>query len=689
MEGEDDSGYEAALAQNTELRLQLQTAVADLGRKEEDNAMVRQMHDSLQHLYKRLQEERDALQKRLRQEQVERDEAVKELQGKLAHSREQLKVKCSECEDLQQRYMSPEDVNRLRRKFEDDIREEEFEPHKRLLEGRIAEEQRRALNLQRQLEQERSKMKLAEAELQDKLAAQDLVLHGKQQACDASKLSLEAEKKRVADLEAQASRLRCQLSDQETKAKGLQTQLQERELQSEREQSQLAEQLRLKVDEASDASRKAFQLQRQLEEEGRRQQKLIADAEALRLEQVKLQQQLDQAEAKVQFMGAEVPEEVKRLREELSQQRSSHLAERDQHSNKLKALEEKLQAAEAASKRLEEKLDSLQERDDAHDQAEQKLAAENSSLRAQMEFSEKESESRRQSWREREVMLVKQVEEAASRVESLSDELVQCQVAQEDMERRLHETKQGQQQREASLQAHANQVDSELLAMKEKVERLEKERQEQASASEALRAKLRKEEQCCQLAQAEVSAVNSRLDSERAAWARQSDEAQTAALAAEEQRRSATLQKLSEDHKRQMGKLSAAAKKALQKAKLKRQELKNKCQDLAKRALQLQSEKATAIRVCQENKNAYELRLAELGMAFSGGPHLGYPPENMLLPSPSTTRASEAALAGGTAHRRELREISERLEEHAAWLQSHSRGAKPPPSPPASTTSPP
>merc|ERR1740138_1724465 len=50
-------------------------------------------------------------------------------------------------------------------------------------------------------------------------------------------------------------------------------------------------------------------------------------------------------------------------------------------------------------------------------------------------------------------------------------------------------------------------------------------------------------------------------------------------------------------------------KKGLQKAAKKRQEMKQRCHDLAKRVGQLQHDKAAAIRICEENKAAYEARL--------------------------------------------------------------------------------
>ncbi|CAE8735238.1 unnamed protein product [Polarella glacialis] len=127
--------------------------------------------------------------------------------------------------------------------------------------------------------------------------------------------------------------------------------------------------------------------------------------------------------------------------------------------------------------------------------------------------------------------------------------------------------------------------------------------------------------------------------------------------------------------------LASVTKKALQKSKVRRQEQRNRCQELAKRVMNLQAEKAMAVRVCQENKSSFELRLSELGMTGGSGgekkvlgalPRLGLAAD-FQLPPPSVLRAAETPAAGGTAHRRELRAISERLERHAEWLQSRAK----------------
>eukprot|EP00441_Pelagodinium_beii_P015492 CAMPEP_0197660968 /NCGR_PEP_ID=MMETSP1338-20131121/51170_1 /TAXON_ID=43686 ORGANISM="Pelagodinium beii, Strain RCC1491" /NCGR_SAMPLE_ID=MMETSP1338 /ASSEMBLY_ACC=CAM_ASM_000754 /LENGTH=660 /DNA_ID=CAMNT_0043238431 /DNA_START=32 /DNA_END=2011 /DNA_ORIENTATION=+ len=656
--GEPES-YDWALARITELRVDLETALANAERAQDDNAQLRVVHDGLVDAYKRLQMQTERTKEHLQKEQDEKQDIVREHQRQLAQSRSQLESKARECEDAQQRAVAPVEIHALRMQIAEEV-QEPYEKKLRDLEGRMALEQRRSADLQRQLEQERSKAKMAEAELKEDLDAQKLAARSREQALERKLATLEADAARLGEQEAQALSLRGQLREQEMKTKGLQKALQDLEHRSERESASMAENLRQMVDEASEARRRAHQIELQLDEEDRKRTSLQADLEAARREHLTLKQQLSQAEAKAQAVVLEVPEETRRLREELSQQRAALASEREQRSKSVKALEDKAQAADLAAKRAESKQVQLEEEhrqrlldaQEAQEQAETRLASENASLRAQLDAAEKEAETRRHNWHERESSLLQQVEEAVSRVEALNDELLQCQVTQEEQERRLGESQRAQQQHNHVHQTAASSLEHDLIAMKSKVEMLEKDRSEQAAAADSLQKSLQKEQQCCQSVQAELAATTSRLDAERLGWAKQSDEAQAVWLAAEEQRRSAAMQRQAEEHKKQMQKLVSATKKALQKekAKQKRKDQSNKCHELVKRVAQLQAEKATAIRICQENKSAYELHLAELGMAVGVGP-----------------RASETPTAGGSLHRRELRAISERLERHAEW----------------------
>lgn len=679
----DPESYEWALARVTELRVDLEAALANADRAQEDNAQLRALHDGLVDAYKRLQGQNEKLKEHNQKEQDEREELVREHQKQLAQCRSQLDSKARECEDLQRHSASAPELHALRLQVADEV-QEPYERRLRDLEARLTQEQRRATELQRQVEQERSKAKVAEAELKEEFDAAKLAARNREQVLERKVSGLEAEARRLVETEAKVTKLQCQLRDWEAKARGLQQALQEQELQAEREQAALAENLRSKVEDASDARRRSHQLTLQLEEEDRKYKQLVNEMEVCRREQLSLQQLVEQSQAEAAASVLSLPEETRRLKEELAQQRASLVREREERSRATKVLEEKTQAAEIAAKRAEVKLaqqqeeqrEQLQESQSAKEQAESRLTQENAALRAQLDAAEREAETRRQSWREKEVALVKQVEAAVFRVEGLNDELLQCQAGQEEMERRLQDAKQAKAERDSAAQVASAQLDDELQRLKGKVQKLEVERNDQATAAKSLRASLAKEEQCCRTLQAELQSLSSRLDMERTTWAKKTDEVQLCALTAEEQRRSSALQKQAEEHKRQMYKLSSATKKALQKAKLRREEHKKKCHELVKRISQLQSEKATAIRVCQENKSAFELKLSEFGMVAQ----LGAAPRGLGMAemSLSSLRASaDSPLAGGTAHRRELRAISERLERHAEWLQSRAAGESP------------
>ncbi|CAJ1338097.1 unnamed protein product, partial [Effrenium voratum] len=109
----------------------------------------------------------------------------------------------------------------------------------------------------------------------------------------------------------------------------------------------------------------------------------------------------------------------------------------------------------------------------------QRLTGENAQLRQQLQSLQQEAESRRQSWREKEAELLRQVEQAAAKLEALSAELGPCQAVQQDLERRLREASKSQQEREESFKVHLTSIDTEAVAMKAKVQRLEADRAEQ------------------------------------------------------------------------------------------------------------------------------------------------------------------------------------------------------------------
>ncbi|CAJ1353609.1 unnamed protein product, partial [Effrenium voratum] len=103
----------------------------------------------------------------------------------------------------------------------------------------------------------------------------------------------------------------------------------------------------------------------------------------------------------------------------------------------------------------------------------------------------------------------------------------------------------------------------------------------------------------------------------------------------------------------QLQRAAAERKRSLQKAKVQLQEKHNKCREYSKKVAQLQSEKAVAVRVCEENKRFFELRLSE---------HAGLAGGARLDPTPTWRDTSP-----------ELRELAERLAEHARQLKAAQR----------------
>eukprot|EP00435_Cladocopium_sp_Y103_P066998 s239_g29.t1 len=246
----------------------------------DDNATLKQLHESLQELYRRLQEERDALKRRLRHDQAEMDELVRRTQSELARLREQLRAKCRECEELQHHALSPQEITRWRRRLEEELREAELEPIRRQLEGQIAEAQGQARNIERLLEQERGRARVVEVELKDKLDVETTANRSKDQILERSKVTLEAERRKAEDLQVEVSRLEQQLEDQETRMRGLREQLQARELQSQQEQLVWKQELDRKVHDEQATRRENHQLQELRHEETLRAEKQFQEHEA-------------------------------------------------------------------------------------------------------------------------------------------------------------------------------------------------------------------------------------------------------------------------------------------------------------------------------------------------------------------------------------------------------------------------
>merc|ERR1711865_132297 len=92
--------------------------------------------------------------------------------------------------------------------------------------------------------------------------------------------------------------------------------------------------------------------------------------------------------------------------------------------------------------------------------------------------------------------------------------------------------------------------------------------------------------------------------------------------------------------------------------------------ELVKRIVQLQQEKALAVRVCEENKGAYEMRLSEVGLVSRLGlGSVGVGAADVVgVGQPTVLRSDSGGLGSGVMHRRELHGIMERLEQNAQRL---------------------
>eukprot|EP00439_Symbiodinium_sp_Y106_P050427 s3422_g6.t1 len=101
------------------------------------------------------------------------------------------------------------------------------------------------------------------------------------------------------------------------------------------------------------------------------------------------------------------------------------------------------------------------------------------------------------------------------------------------------------------------------------------------------------EEQQCRKLQEQLAQTIARLDSDRITWRKQADEVHAELLKVEQQKLEAALQAQAEEHKRQQHRLLSERKRSLMKAN----ESRAKSHELRKRVSQLQSEKATAIRL--------------------------------------------------------------------------------------------
>merc|ERR1740129_644313 len=441
-----------------------------------------------------------------------------------------------------------------------------------------------------------------EQEHEDQLSEQAQGHKLREQAIERKVSSLEAEVRANMDAAASAAHARAQLHDQETKLAGLQCALLEHESRSEQERVKMTDELRARVDELSAARRRTHELQVQFDQADRREEQLLADGEGLRRERAKLTAQLQEARAKVALMRP--AEESDRLQEELVQLRQRMEVEREHLNRQLKIVEDEHQDVACALRRAETKVrqheEELAEREHKWQLEREETERSNQMaiavLQKQFDDAEKEINSKRQAWRDREESLMRQIETSSARVESVSDELAQCQNARDEAKHRVLELRLEHQQREAASQADQKQ-------------RVEAGQEEEA-------------------------------------------------------RRTAIVAQIQEDHKKQLVRLQASSKRTIQKVAHKRQELRQQCQELVRRVRQLQEEKALAVRVCEENKNAYELRLTGASIASRCCSTSNIPIASAALRLDSSPQSPSAT------HRRELRSIMERLEANTERFRS-------------------
>merc|ERR1719171_2652251 len=118
------------------------------------------------------------------------------------------------------------------------------------------------------------------------------------------------------------------------------------------------------------------------------------------------------------------------------------------------------------------------------------------------------------------------------------------------------------------------------------------------------------------------------------------------------------IKRMTEEQQQKMAKLQSAAKKALNDYKKKNLALKQKCQNLVQRVGQLTSEKAAALKLCEENKHAYEQRLRDMSVNARG--------------DASVHGVLNEVSVHGAQHRSELRAIMERLEANKVHLKMGS-----------------
>lgn len=673
--------YEWALTRIPQLEVDLGSAVSALEKAQNDNATLKDIHTDFVSAYKRLQEQHDRLRAQLQHDRVERMQLEDDHQQQIASWRAQLEGKARDFESLQAKFTGPREVDNIRMQLVEEI-EEPLNERVRVLESRLSTEQQNTTETHRQMEALKMQGAARERDLNDEQAEQARRNRQREHELQRQVASLENEVRQLRDEAAASSQLKTQVHQQQTRTSALQAEMDEHEQQASRERAASLQELQSKVEEAAAARRRAHVLEAQLAQEERRRETTLSELDALRRENDRLTAQQAHLEAQQRTFEQKqaIGEDASTLQAELVRMRGAMATEREQHGRALQSMEEQHQAAAAATRRAESRARQLeeelagQERDTQLEQteAERRRQAELNALKDQMQKVEQDAELKRQSVREREQSLLRQLEVERTRAEALSDEQAQCRIEKDDALRAFREARAQKQQHEQSAAGELERHNRELASMRERSERAERERTGHVAAVEAANAAKRKEERRADAMQAELATVSQRLDEERARWAREADEAHSAVVKTEEACRSQLVQKMQKDHRRVLAEHQSSAKKALHKGSQKRQELRNRCHDLAKTLAQAQHEKSLAVRICEENRGAYELRLAEVSLAvgsssrFAGAGLTGAHPQAAALTSATYARAESP---GPLSSRAELRCISDSLERHTEFLR--------------------
>jgi hypothetical protein len=674
-------GYENAICRITKLEVDLASAVSGLKHSQADNEALIGSQADLLNNYTWLQDQHERLRHELLKEQAEHGQLAEEHQQQLAFWRSQLNQKARELEELREKgpkFAQSEASTKL-------IAEELEGSHRKQLqelEARLQIEIDRAAMAIRQFElarlenehlleeacerasAEANDRKLVEQQLQHRISALESELRLRKDAAGAAS----QDKARVELLEANISTL------QQT--------LQEQERRYDADRKGYADELLARSEELSVARRRLHDLQADSETRERALEQASSEAEGFKREHTRIVAQLAEARAQLQITRhaedlvhtAELQEELDLLRHDLS-------AERQQFQRRTQSVEDQLQTVQSSLRRSEmrcrELEEELVEREQILNSEVQQAQCQRdealNNLRTDMDRSNKEAEARWLTWREKEADLMRRLDVEKSRADAASDELVQCRFADQEVDQRLRELQQKCKQREsaasAELQKQKATMQVDLTCLRDRVERVERERNEHAAVAEALRSSLRDEQDRSDALSAEVTSLRQRFDSEQDRWVREADEAHAAALCAEEERRKRAIHKLSEQHRRQIAKLETASKSALQKGARKRQELRQRCRELAKRVMQLQQEQRHVMRVCGAGQASCESQLADSGV--SSHLSMGQLPGNSVLQS--VCDAVDKARTGSSGsvdamQRGELCGILERLEMSAARL---------------------